>query len=248
MSNDVEGWATKVWDKASVITASGWFAVCLPAGYKNFKGENHACVSALLALLLFVLYPIYAADVADVPQFKVNDTWKYGQIDLWKNERIKGWTHTVYSVEDQVVMAGVDEQTGKFRNFYTLEGNPKGSARRTYQPHMLLLSFPLSVGKSWGAEYDLLRSDGRDNHVTMSVKVLAFEKVTVPAGTFDAFKLKYHAYYRRQGEKGTGTQDSVYWYAPAVKRIVKEEYRETTFSGRNYDQFINQLESYKLAD
>lgn len=192
---------------------------------------------------------IYGAEVADAPRYQIDDTWKFGQVDLWRKERTEGWTNTVESVSDtQVVMAGQDEKTGKFRSFYTLEGNPVSKSRRTYTPYMPLLSFPLIVGKKWEKAYELHKSDGTRTEVSMSVKVVAFEQVTVPAGTFDAFKLKYHAYFKRAGERGTGTMESSYWYAPKVKRIIREEYRDTTFSGQLYNQYVIELEAYKRAN
>jgi uncharacterized caspase-like protein len=52
---------------------------------------------------------------------------------------------------------------------------------------------------------------------TLSAQVVGTEKVTVPAGTFDAVKLEVS--YSADAQRGTLT----YWYAPAARRMVKAQ-------------------------
>jgi hypothetical protein len=52
------------------------------------------------------------------------------------------------------------------------------------------LNFPLEVGKRWHYVSDwVFKPKGSKGSVAVDVAVLGYEKVTVPAGEFDAFKL-----------------------------------------------------------
>jgi hypothetical protein len=83
--------------------------------------------------------------------------------------------------------------------------------------------------------YDLARVDGR---------VLDWQRVTVPAGSFDAVRVERFAFsgvntYRR-------TQEVIRerdWYAPAVNNIVvgsyRSEYRDLTLAGEDDTGWVN---------
>ena len=88
-----------------------------------------------------------------------------------------------------------------------------------------LLSFPLEVGKRWRYASDWIFKPKRSRgHLVTDVAVVAHEKVSVPAGDFDAFKLV--AKGQVGGTSPIGSQynaeiTATYWYAPAARAIVK---------------------------
>jgi hypothetical protein len=107
-----------------------------------------------------------------------------------------------------------------------------------------LLSFPLEVGKAWTYVDDYLLKDlGTKGQGKYSVVVLTFEKVRVPAGEFDAFKLEATGTF--SGVSGfdpvSGSSSRTYWYAPAARAIVKDEINDP-YRGR----YGFELTSYKL--
>ena len=55
----------------------------------------------------------------------------------------------------------------------------------------------------------------------------ATEKVRVPAGEFDAFKLEARGTWESPQAPGPGAADEIYWYAPAARAIVKNEHQAT---------------------
>jgi hypothetical protein len=57
--------------------------------------------------------------------------------------------------------------------------------------------------------------------------VLGYEKVRVPAGEFDAFKLEAQGTWESPQAPFPGAADEIYWYAPAVRAIVKKEHQAT---------------------
>jgi len=95
-----------------------------------------------------------------------------------------------------------------------------------------LLSFPLEVGKQWNYVDDYVVNDmtlgtleGRGKR---SVAVLGYEKVRVPAGEFDAFRLEAKGtWVSPQAPIAPGADYVTYWYAPAVRSIVKKERQST---------------------
>jgi len=78
------------------------------------------------------------------------------------------------------------------------------------KPHEDLYRFPLFVGKKYKSEY-FLNSKVRSGNISRTVVVKSFENVTVPAGTFKAFKI----IAKRKGLKDT------YWYSPKLRLYTK---------------------------
>lgn len=111
--------------------------------------------------------------------------------------------------------------------------------RYVYSPHHGTFSWPLWVGKWWVASYAVdHRELGRTwNPVETTWKVEAYEDVTVPAGTFQAFRL----------QSTPGRSDASYWtiwYAPEIKLIVKQVHERTTFNTYGYGKFAIELIEY----
>jgi hypothetical protein len=88
-----------------------------------------------------------------------------------------------------------------------------------------LLSFPLEVGKRWrySTEYVFKPKNSRGRSV-VDVIVVGYEKVTVPAGEFDAFKLVATATLSGVSPINSridAETKTTYWYAPAARAVVK---------------------------
>jgi hypothetical protein len=108
----------------------------------------------------------------------------------------------------------------------TLDLNNIDSPRRS-SSDLRLLSFPLEVGKQWTfADNYVLKDSGETGRSEIDVMVVSYEKVLVPAGEFDAFKLEAKGSYNGSAGNGRITQWS-YWYAPVAHAIVKEEFKPT---------------------
>jgi hypothetical protein len=87
------------------------------------------------------------------------------------------------------------------------------------------VSFPLFVGKRWDASYRIprpLNARGLGGGlVSISARVVSYEKVTVPAGTFDAFKIE--AWAHAAGRQGYAGGDITEYYAPQFGIIKYDE-------------------------
>ena len=76
--------------------------------------------------------------------------------------------------------------------------------------------WPLKVGNKITNTVSLVGRDGKTYTSTVSLIVAAYEKVAVPAGTFDAFRV--------EESKANDKTRNVHWWAPAVAQSVKESF------------------------
>ena len=97
----------------------------------------------------------------------------------------------------------------------------------TFTPPYQAYAFPLAAGRSWeGRTTSRDLATGRDFDVRYSATVVGWERVTVPAGTFDALVVEravfdgFWDYTRKQSEIRERE-----WYAPAIGRVVRKEGR-----------------------
>lgn len=76
--------------------------------------------------------------------------------------------------------------------------------------------WPLKVGNKITDTVTVTGRDGRSYTSTVTVVVAAYEKVTVPAGTFDSFRV--------EESKAGETARNIHWWAPALSAAVKESF------------------------
>jgi hypothetical protein len=76
--------------------------------------------------------------------------------------------------------------------------------------------WPLKVGNKATNTITLTGRDGKTYTSTVTVTVAAYEKVTVPAGTFDAFRVE-------ETKAGEATRN-IHWWAPALGQSVKQSF------------------------
>lgn len=94
-----------------------------------------------------------------------------------------------------------------------------------FSPAYNALPFPLTAGKTWRSYTNATDpATGQVNRVRIDGTVLGWEKVTVPAGTFDAIKVRRIVYAGNQTAFRYEEQIKEYdWYAPAIGRVVRQE-------------------------
>jgi len=86
------------------------------------------------------------------------------------------------------------------------------------------LRFPLAVGQSWRyATNWVSKTRNASGNAVYNVAVVAYERIRVPAGEFDAFRVVSKA--DMQGVainvQLDADIDMTYWYAPAARMVVK---------------------------
>ena len=181
---------------------------------------------------------------ANRPDVHVGDLWSWQHTNGLADEKDYTSIEDVLEVSDSEIKTR-ERVKGKPNSSvaaFTREWNPVDVVTARYDPFLRELSFPLQVGKKWDASADkMLFSSGKHGKFLLKGEVLALEKVTVPAGTFDAYKITLHVDATVSDEDANiGNTLVTIWYAPAVKRYVKYE---NTFSrdGRVRSKDVNEL-------
>lgn len=178
----------------------------------------------MAVLTLTVLSTPALAQKADRPDVKVGDRWRF-EVHLGQGPstfKTRDRVRVITSVTPERVELTDDD--GKVVLTPDLNDVDTPSVKHS---NMKLLSFPIEVGKQWRFTDNVLhKAFGSEVSANWRVAVVAYEKVRVPAGEFDAFKLEA----KRSWIAGSvaGTDSSVYWYAPAARAVVKSEVQDNS--------------------
>jgi hypothetical protein len=79
----------------------------------------------------------------------------------------------------------------------------------------------LQVGKSWEAGWNQKNPQRGNETYTMSMRIAAFEKIRVPAGEFEAFRIEINGWLKRPF--GTGRIEGRTWVVPGINFSIKRE-------------------------
>ena len=80
-----------------------------------------------------------------------------------------------------------------------------------------------AVGRRWSTRFDIITEKQRSAVVELDLRITAREPLTVPAGTFEAFRVEGSGWAR--GEKLNAQWELKRWYAPdRVRRWIKWEF------------------------
>jgi hypothetical protein len=176
-----------------------------------------------IAVVGLALFPDFTlAQKADKPDVKVGDRWQFVvYYTVPSTTPNRAWLIT--SVNPKAIEG---RENGELLRM-TPELNVLESPRNK-DSNPRLLSFPLEVGKRWNYTTDWeFKPKGSNGSAAVDVAVVAYEKIKVPAGEFDAFKLT-----ATENLSGTspinsqyaGSIGRIYWYAPEARSIVKSVY------------------------
>lgn len=94
-----------------------------------------------------------------------------------------------------------------------------GSPKVYYSPAMPVVKYPLKPGTGWREPYQTKTEFifTINDSWEYEGKVIGWESVKVPAGSFDALRIDW---WMRKSD-GNGNQNGSYWYAPEVKGWVR---------------------------
>jgi hypothetical protein len=88
------------------------------------------------------------------------------------------------------------------------------------------LRLPLTVGKTWRAQFDARNTQtGVNVRTSISSKVVAQETITTSAGTFDTFKIERTGReFKTADPSNISETHMVVWYAPRINHWVRRTY------------------------
>jgi hypothetical protein len=167
---------------------------------------------------------------ADPPAVSIGDRWTYRRIDL-QSDQVKPWRYEITSIEGRRIQGttGDDYDTDWALLF------SRGNGGVSYEPRAQRLVWPMVIGATTRAEYRVTGSKEYPEWVeAVTIRVVGLERVTVPAGSFDTFRIEVSGQYhqaRADGRSGSGTFKNTYWYSPEVKREVLREHESVKWDG-----------------
>jgi len=184
---------------------------------------GHRFFSTAVLALAVVTGPVLAQK-ADRPTVKVGDQWRF-EVRLGQGASAMK-SGDVTRVITSVTPAAIERTDNGRKVVLTPDLN---AIDTPYVKHsdLRLLSFPLEVGKQWRFTDDYLdKTFSLEGRSSGDVAVVGYEKVRVPAGEFEAFKLEAKGNWAMA--RTTGTDTWTYWYAPAARAVVKSEVQNTS--------------------
>ena len=176
--------------------------------------------------------------VADIRR-KVGDGYTYRESDLYTKLVIRTYTRTIAQITDTEVIYDSGGRTDLLGNsLRTSYGAPSTGSQ--------IWGVDYSVGKRWTSRHKTVSRTGVPVQVEFEVRVVAREKVTVPAGTFDAFVVEANGWAIGSGVNTRS--ESRRWIAPdQVRSELALEIFERSKEGRVVQSERRELVSYQQA-
>lgn len=172
------------------------------------------------------------------PTLKVGDTWRWVRSDRRTGMKEADTRRIITKVSPERIEGTENDapmfMSGDLNLMETPEYVRTGSPR--------FYDYPLSVGKKWSFKYEQASKTGpQRTRWQYDAEVVAQERVKVPAGEFDAFKVVAKGFWNSETSSASGPGRLSLWYAPAARGSVKLEFE----GGNTYN--VTELVEMKLA-
>ena len=160
--------------------------------------------------------------------FKIGDSYSYREIDSFTKIETRKFTNRITDITDNEVI---------FNNgvlITDLFGNLIKNARGRYTEAQFFIP-EYTVGKKWTTRFKFMPEKGGVSETEYEFRVKARESITVPAGTFDVYKVEGNGWGTGTGERGGSLRlQSIYWISPGVRRpVANENVRIFVFGARS---------------
>lgn len=184
------------------------------------NSHNWQSIGSGIFGVLAVLADPALGQTAYLPEVRVGDQWQFVEYyTVASTKPNRAWV--VASVTPTAIEGTENGEPLRLTRELNVLDSPRHTA---WNPGAL--SFPLEVGKRWSFATEwIFKAKSSKGSAIVHVEVIAYEKVRVPAGEFDAFKL-----VAKESLSGTspinsqyaGETTRTYWYAPAARTVVKQ--------------------------
>lgn len=173
---------------------------------------------------------------AGVDRYVVGDEWVMERTDGFNKESRRQKFRVTQADKHRVVIndgAIVQDQMGSILK--------NGSGVK--DPGFLLVPVDLSIGKRWRSAFTNSQANGGRQTNVYELRVAALEKVTVPAGTFNAFRVERRGHGTSQDGKWR-TYSGTSWIDPATMFTIRSDV-EFRNNGMVTEQSSSRLVSMK---
>lgn len=165
------------------------------------------------------------------PQVKVSDYWEYAVRDGYTGiargiHRYEVVRSDTAGVTVQVTSEGLLLDTLVYAPGWNGREMPLPNTQRfRYEPTYEAYAYPLAPGKTWRT---VVRSTdvatGRTYNTHIHGKVVGWERISVPAGQFDALRIEREVFAGNVNARRTQEEiHEIDWYAPSVRRTVRSQ-------------------------
>jgi hypothetical protein len=212
------------------------------------KGVAASAIAALMMMggvALLVAQPAQAAESAEHPEWKVGDKWTFRQVEN-PGAKETTWTREVMAMLPDGRLDVATGGTGRL--IFDRETNSLDKRGPEYTWRRF--KFPMTVGADWKHEYQIAGATWKGT-AQSNWRVLAYEKITVPAGTFDCFKVEGETFSSWQDsaqplqQYNRSTVKTTYWYCPAMKWAAKWEVESSAYAGAPRVTTVSELVSFE---
>jgi len=165
------------------------------------------------------------------PSAKVGDYWEYAVRDGYTGIPRGTYRYQVSRVEaDRIVVDLMHEgyllETLVYGADWKGREHPLTNMQRfRYEPAYTAYPFPLEPGKTWRSVLNSTDvTSGKKYSTHIHGKVVGWERVSVPAGEFDALRIQRQVFAGNM--EGFRTQEEITetdWYVPGVRRAVRTQ-------------------------
>jgi hypothetical protein len=168
-----------------------------------------------------------------VPQVRAGDRWTFRIVEGYRQKMTWVETDEVTGVAPGSITIAVrmDGPRGTIAREEVWDapgvvrsGAIMGTETKRFEPALIRYRFPLTPGATWSQrvrDVDKPRSPYGD--VSFRANVVGHERISTPAGEFDAVKIRYVYQLDDETLQNYPTQcEYVVWYSPAVGSAVKE--------------------------
>jgi hypothetical protein len=179
-------------------------------------------VHQIVAVGLFALLGAAPAqELATAPQLVVGESWTY-QVhdgpfpDGTFTFEVASRTNTGYAItpkERTSRMAGPPDALSTDLDWVVNVGSEAVS--------MCRVTFPLAVGRTWSCKTTTPNQRGTLVENSFEYKVVATEKITIKAGTFDTFKIVGEGRWKNLSTGNSDTSTITVWFAPQARGVAK---------------------------
>lgn len=157
-------------------------------------------------------------------------------------------TVTVQAVEQGTIRT-LHRRTGRAQDLQGLYGSDwatavSGASGSRFDPPVKLIDLPLEPGRSWEQTHQVVAANGARSQLKVEGRVVGLEKLVTPAGEFEAWRVESKSYLSGLSWQGGFQILQKVWYAPAIDRVVRMEYRESRAMGADN---VTELKSFQAA-
>lgn len=154
---------------------------------------------------------------AQAPGFLPGDTFSFCRSGYYNRSKRTCYTQVyVGELGGNHTFQSKEEQNPSVEVVMTRDLALISSGPRRVDPHTYFLEFPMAVGRTWAGTYV-----DRDTNRTRTARVVAYDKITVPAGTFDAYRVEVLNKWNSPLAGGAARES--YAYCPVVGLVCSYE-------------------------